>query len=75
VNQITSLIDAPHAPAAWPANSIIGSTSEASRKKTEEERWIDVPEETAEVVVGGGTSRRNIFNVAEHFIDYFRSGS
>jgi hypothetical protein len=77
-DQVTSLIDAPHAYTAWPANSVIGLTPEASRKRTREERWIDVPEETVEVVVGGlklyGTSRRDIFNVVGHFIDYFHSG-
>ena len=34
-------------------NSIIHSTTEALRKRTREERSIDVPEEAAEVVVGG----------------------
>jgi dihydroxyacetone kinase len=53
VEQIISLIDAPHATAAWPTNSIIGSTPEALRKRTREERSIDIPKETAEVVVGG----------------------
>ena len=51
---------------------------EASRKRTREQKWIGVPEETAEVVVGGpklyGSSRRDIFTVVEHFIDYFHSG-
>jgi hypothetical protein len=36
---------------------------EALRKRTRKEKWINVPEETAEVVVGGpklyGTSRRD----------------
>jgi dihydroxyacetone kinase len=63
VDQVTSLIDAPHASAAWPANSDIGSTPEALRKRTRKEKWIDVPEETVEVVVGGpklyGTSRHD----------------
>jgi dihydroxyacetone kinase len=54
VDQVTSLIDAPHASAAWPANNIIGSTPEALRKRTREEKWIDVPEETAEVAVRRG---------------------
>ena len=34
-------------------NSIIHSTTEALRKRIREERSIDVPEEAAEVVVGG----------------------
>ena len=50
-------------------NSIIHSTTEALRKRIREERSIDVPEETAEVVVGGpklyGTSRRVVFDVVE----------
>ena len=33
--------------------SIIGSTPDALRNRTREERSIDVPEETAEAVVGG----------------------
>ena len=45
VDQVTSLIDSPYASAAWPANSIIGSTPEALRKRTRTEKWIDVPEE------------------------------
>ena len=32
VDQATSLIDAPQVSAAWPANSVIGSTPEALRK-------------------------------------------
>ena len=43
----------PHASVAWPTNSIVGSTSEGLRKRTREGRSINVPEETAEVVVGG----------------------
>ena len=69
VEEVISLIDAPHASASWPTNSIIGSTPEALRNRTREERSIDVPEETAEVVVGGpklyGMSRRVVFDVVE----------
>jgi dihydroxyacetone kinase len=53
VEEVISLIDAPHASASWPMNNIIGSTPEALRNRTRQERSIDVPEETAEVVVGG----------------------
>ena len=38
VDQVISLIDAPHASASWPTNSIIGSTPEALRNRTREER-------------------------------------
>jgi hypothetical protein len=43
-------------------NSIIRSTTEALRKRTREERSIDVLEEAAEVVVGGSkiTVRRSV---------------
>ena len=72
VDQVISLIDAPHASASWPTNSIIGSTPEALRNRTREERSIDVPEEIAEVVVGGpklyGTSRRDVFKCREGLI-------
>ena len=53
VEQVISWIDAPQPSAAWPTNSIIGSTTEALlRERTWEERSIDVPEEMVEVVVG-----------------------
>ena len=43
-------------------NSIIPSSTEVSRKRTREERSIDVPEETAEVVVADSkiTVRRSV---------------
>ena len=53
MEQVIFLIEAPHSSAAWPTNSIIHSTTEALRKRTREEKSIDVPEEAAEVVVGG----------------------
>jgi dihydroxyacetone kinase len=53
VEQVISSIDVPHASAAWPTNSIIGLTTEVLRKRTREERSIEVQEEMAEVVVGG----------------------
>jgi len=53
VDHVISLIDAPHASASWPADTIIGSTPEALRKWTLEEKSIDVPGVTAEVVAGG----------------------
>ena len=72
VDQVVSLIGAPHASASWPGtNSIIGATSEPLRGRTREEslRSIDIVEEKAEVVVGSpqmyGTSRCELFNVAE----------
>ena len=77
VEQVISLIDAPHASAAWPTNSIIGSTPEALTNRTREERSIDVPEETAEVVVGGpklyGTFRGAMFLKRCGRLTYFRS--
>ena len=55
----------PHASAAWLPTVSFGSTAEALRKQTREERSIYVPEGTAEVVVGGpklyGTLRRDVF--------------
>ena len=64
VDQIISLIDGPHASATWPTNSIVGLTPEGLRKRTQEGRSINVPEETTEVVVGGpkiyGTSRCDV---------------
>jgi len=54
VDQVTFLIDAPQVSATWPASSIIGSTPEALRKRTREEKWMDVPGETAEVTVRRG---------------------
>jgi hypothetical protein len=46
-------------------HSIIGPTTETLSKRTREERSIDIPEETADVVVGGsklyGTSKRDVF--------------
>lgn len=53
VEQVIFLIEAPHSSCAWPTNSIIRSTTEALRKRTQEKRSIDVPEEAVEVVVGG----------------------
>jgi len=65
VDQVASLIDAPYPSAAWPTNTIIGSTPETLWQRTREERLIDVPEETAEAVVGGpqlyGMSRSDDF--------------
>jgi dihydroxyacetone kinase len=68
LEQAISLIDELHASAAWPTNSIIGSTPETLRKRTREERSMDVPEEIAEAaVVGGpklyGTSRGDFFKM------------
>jgi hypothetical protein len=51
VEQVTPSIDVPRASAAWPTKNIIGSTTEVLRKRTQEERSIDVPEEMAEVAV------------------------
>jgi len=69
------------ASAAWPTNSIIGSTTEALRKRTREERSTDIPEETAEVVVRGprlyGTSRHDIFKMLQRadLMTFVRNGS
>jgi len=67
LNKLFLFIDAPHASAVWLTKSIVGSTPETLRKRTREERSIGVPEETAEVVVGGlkiyGTSRRDVFKM------------
>jgi len=62
VGQVTFLIEAPHLSAAWPTNSIIRLTTETLRKRTRDQRSIDIPEEAAEVMVGGSkiTVRRSM---------------
>ncbi|KAF8151786.1 Dak1 domain-containing protein [Crassisporium funariophilum] len=68
VEELLTLVDAPHASASWPTSNVF-PLPDALKQRTREERFIEVPKEAEQVRVGGPTlhvSPETLASVLKH---------